>query len=197
MADVLGASARPPEFPGAPHTLVPDNLIGINSHGPAQQQRVGIHEAPASQPPTSFPLMIPAACADSVEDSLVIVCQCLWVVAVSCLVTGCLGSFADRIPLDPTTVEDLRRQVPVYSESDTREYVLLQPLSATSCQNKFWDHAPTQEEATDQLRAKAARLGGNGLVHVGCEASDMGMTYVSKHCWAWLTCHGTAIQVTR
>ena len=75
--------------------------------------------------------------------------------------------------------------------------MLLQPLSATSCQNKFWDHAPTQEEATDQLRAKAARLGGNGLVHVGCEASGMGMTYVSKHCWAWLTCHGTAIQVTR
>jgi hypothetical protein len=132
-----------------------------------------------------------------VEDSLVIVRQCLWVVAVSCLVTGCLGSFSDRIPLDPTTVEELRRQVPVYSESDTREYVLLQPLSATSCQNKFWDHAPTQEEATDQLRAKAARLGGNGLVHVGCEASGMGMTYVSKHCWAWLTCYGTAIQVTR
>ena len=56
-----------------------------------------------------------------------IVRQCLWVVAVSCLVTGCLGSFADRIPLDPTTVEDLRRQVPVYSESDTRAYVLCSP----------------------------------------------------------------------
>ena len=70
-----------------------------------------------------------------------IVRQCLWAVVVSCLVTGCLGSFSDRIPLDPTTVEDLRRQVPVYRESDmhTREYVLLQPLSATSCQNKFWD----------------------------------------------------------
>ena len=128
-----------------------------------------------------------------------IVRQCLWAVVVSCLVIGCLGSFSDRIPLDPTTVEALRRQVPVYSESDmhTREYLLLQPLSAISCQNKFWDPAPTQEEATDQLRAKAARLGGNGLVHVGCEASGMGMTYVSKNCWAWLTCHGTAIQVAR
>jgi hypothetical protein len=27
----LWDSARPPEFPGAPHTLAPDNLIGINS----------------------------------------------------------------------------------------------------------------------------------------------------------------------
>jgi hypothetical protein len=143
--------------------------------------------------------MILDECADGVEDSLVIVRQFLWVVVVSCLVTGCLGSFADHIPIDPTTVVDLRRQVPVYSESDvhTRAYVLLQPLSAISCQSKFWDPAPTQEDATDQLRAKAARLGGNGLVNVGCEASGMGMTYVSKNCWAWLACHGTAIQVTR
>jgi hypothetical protein len=143
--------------------------------------------------------MIPAECTDSVEDFLVIARQCLWVVVVSCLVTGCLGAFSDRITLDPATVADLRRQVPIYSESDvhTRAYVLLQPLRATSCQNKFWNHAPTQEEATDQLRAKTVRLGGNGLVHVGCEASGMGMTYVSKNCWAWLTCHGTAIQVTR
>ena len=115
------------------------------------------------------------------------------------LLTGCVGSFADHLPLDPATVEELRRQVPIDSESDihTRVYVLQQPLSATSCQHKFWDAAPTQEEATAQLRAKAARLGGNGLVHVGCEPSGMGMTYVSKNCWAWLTCHGTAIQVTR
>jgi hypothetical protein len=143
--------------------------------------------------------MIPAERTDGVEAFLVITRQFLWVVVVSCLLTGCLESFSDRIPIDPTTVADLRRQVPVYSESDvqTRTYVLLQPLSTTSCKNKFWDSAPTQEDATDQLRAKAARLGGNGLVNVGCEPSDMGMTYVSKNCWAWLTCHGTAIQVTR
>jgi hypothetical protein len=143
--------------------------------------------------------MMLAACADGVEDFLVIIRQCLWVVVVSCLVTGCVGSFADRIPLDPATVTDLRRQVPVYSDSDlhTRAYVLLQPLSATSCQNKFWHPAPTQEEATDQLRAKAARLGGNGLVHVACDVPGLGMTYISTNCWTWLTCHGTAIQVTR
>jgi hypothetical protein len=59
--------------------------------------------------------MIPAECTDGVEDFLVIARQCLWVVVVSCLVTGCLGSFADHIPIDPATVADLRRQVPVYS----------------------------------------------------------------------------------
>jgi hypothetical protein len=25
----------------------------------------------------------------------------------------------------------------------------------------------------------------------------VGMAYVSKNCWKWLTCHGTAIQMTR
>jgi hypothetical protein len=143
--------------------------------------------------------MIPAECTNGVEAFLVITRQFLWLIVVSSLVTGCLESFSDRIPLDPTTVADLRRQVPVYSESDiqTRAYVLLQSLSATSCKNKFWEPAPTQEEATDQLRAKAARLGGNGLVHVACDVPGLGMTYVSTNCWTWLTCHGTAIQVTR
>ena len=123
----------------------------------------------------------------------------LGVVVVSCVLAGCVGPSFAHSHMDPSTVGDLRRQVPVYSESDvhTRAYALLQPLSAISCQNKFWDPAPTQEDATDQLRVKAARLGGNGLVNVGCEAPGMGMTYVSKNCWAWLTCYGTAIQVTR
>jgi hypothetical protein len=92
------------------------------------------------------------ACADGVEDFLVIARQCLWVVVVSSMMTSCLGSFSDHIPIDPATVADLRRQVPVYSESDVHPcaYVLLQPLSATACQHTFWDPAPTPEDATDQ-----------------------------------------------
>jgi hypothetical protein len=35
-----GDSARPPAFPGAPHTLVPDNLIGINSNSFQQASSV-------------------------------------------------------------------------------------------------------------------------------------------------------------
>jgi hypothetical protein len=143
--------------------------------------------------------MSPAERTHGVEALRVIARQFLWVVVVSCLVTGCVESFSDRIPIDPATVAELRRQVPIYSESDlqTHAYVLLQPLTAPSCQNRFWNPVPTQEEATDQLRAKAARLGGNGLVNVGCASSSLGMTYVSRNCWTWLTCHGTAIQVTR
>ncbi len=97
--------------------------------------------------------------------------------------------------MDPSTVGDLRRQVPVYSESDVQghRYVVLQPLSATACTHKLGDPAPTQEEAIDQLRVKAAGLGGNGVLHVVCEAPS-GLN-ASTDCWASRTCHGAAIQV--
>jgi hypothetical protein len=132
-----------------------------------------------------------------VEDSLLIVIRLLQVVALPFLVTGCFGPFFEHIQIDPTTVGDLRRQVPVYSENDvqSREYAMIQPLSATSCKNKLWDPSPTQEDATDQLRVKAARLGGNGLLNVVCEAP--GSTSLITNCWASLTCHGAAIKVTR
>jgi len=127
----------------------------------------------------------------------VIVICLLPVVVLSFLVAGCFGPFFEHIQIDPTTVSDLRRQVPVYTENDVqgREYVMIQPLSATSCKNKLWDPSPTQEDATDQLRVKAARLGGNGLLNVICEASSG--TSLITNCWSSLTCHSAAIKVTR
>ena len=119
----------------------------------------------------------------------------LGVVVVSCVLAGCVGPLFAHSPMDPSTVGDLRRQVPVYSESDVQghRYVVLQPLSATACTHKLGDPAPTQEEAIDQLRVKAAGLGGNGVLHVMCEAPS-GLN-ARTDCWASRTCHGAAIQV--
>jgi hypothetical protein len=125
----------------------------------------------------------------------VVVIQLLGVVVLSCVLAGCVGPSFEHSPMDPTPVGDLRRQVPVYSESDmhSHQYVVLQPLSATSCKNKLGDPSPTREEAIDQLRVKAAGLGGNGLLHVVCEAPS-GLNAI-KDCWASLSCHGAAIKV--
>jgi hypothetical protein len=68
-------------------------------------------------------------------------------------------------------------------------------LSATSCKNTLSDPSPTQEDATDQLRVKVARLGGNGLLNVTCEAPSG--TSLITNCWSSLTCHGAAIKLTR
>ena len=128
-------------------------------------------------------------------DALVVVIPWLGVVVVSCVLAGCVGPIFAHSHMDPSTVEDLRRQVPVYSESDVQghRYVVLQPLSATACTHKLGDPAPTQEEAIDQLRVKAAGLGGNGVLYVVCEAPS-GLN-ASTDCWASRTCHGAAIKV--
>ena len=126
-----------------------------------------------------------------------IVIRLLPVVLLSCLVAGCFGPFFEHIQIDPTTVSDLRRQVPIYTKNDVqgREYAMIQPLSATSCKNKLSDPSPTQEDATDQLRVKAARLGGNGLLNVICEGPSG--TSLITNCWSSPTCHSAAIKVTR
>lgn len=110
--------------------------------------------------------------------------------------TGCFGAFFEHIRIDPTTADDLRRQVPVYTENEIRgrNYTVIQPLRATSCKNKMWDPTPTQEDAIDQLRVMAARLGGNGLLNVTCEAPSG--TSLITNCWSSLTCHGAAVKVT-
>lgn len=120
-----------------------------------------------------------------------------WLLAITVLAGGC-GPFFEHINIDPTTVERLRLQTPVYTENDLkgRDYSVIQPLQATSCKGKMWDPSPTPEDATDQLRVKAARLGGNGLLNVTCEAAR-GSVSLATNCWSSLTCHGAAIKVNR
>jgi hypothetical protein len=100
------------------------------------------------------------------------------------LVAGCFGPSSEYIQIDPTTVGDLRRHVPLYTENvvHDREYAILQPLSAISCKNLLWAPSPTQDDATDQLRVKAARLGGDGLLNVRCEAPSG--TSLITNCWS-------------
>ena len=124
-----------------------------------------------------------------------IVIQLLGVVVVPCVLAGCFGPFFAHSHSDPPPVGDLRRQVPVYSESDvpSHPYVVLQPLSATVCKHTLGESSPTQEEVIDQLRIQAAGLGGNGLLHVMCEAPS-GLN-ASQECWASRSCHGAAIKI--
>jgi hypothetical protein len=128
---------------------------------------------------------------------IVIVIRFLQVVVVSFLVAGCFGPSVAYIQMDPATVGELRGQVPLYTEHAVqgREYAIIQPLSGISCKNMVWAPSPTRNDATDQLRVQAARLDGNGLLDVTCEAPS-GPSLLTN-CWSSLTCHGAAIQVTR
>ena len=111
-------------------------------------------------------------------------------VAVAMAAGGCAY---EVIRVDPLTVDALRRDVPVYRLADLSEknYRVVRPVTATSCSMKTFDPAPTPEDAIDQLRVKAARLGANGIMNVTCERPE-GVS-LAMTCWASLTCHAAAI----
>ena len=119
-----------------------------------------------------------------------LVCALVIVMGVVVAAGGCAY---EVIRVDPLTVDALRTDVPVYRLADLREksYRVVRSVTATSCSMKTLDPAPTPDDATDQLRVKAARLGANGILNVTCERPEgvsLGMT-----CWASLTCHAAAI----
>jgi hypothetical protein len=115
----------------------------------------------------------------------------LVIVMVVAVATG--GCSYEVIRVDPLTVDALRRDVPVYRLADLseRKYRVVRSVTATSCSIKTFDPAPTPEDAIDQLRVKAARLGANGIMNVTCERPE-GVS-LAMTCWASLTCHAAAI----
>jgi hypothetical protein len=118
------------------------------------------------------------------------VCALVIVMVVAVATGGCAY---EVIRVDPLTVDALRRDVPVYRLADLSEknYRVVRPVTATSCSMKTFDPAPTPEDAIDQLRVKAARLGANGIMNVTCERPE-GVS-LAMTCWASLTCHAAAI----
>ena len=114
-------------------------------------------------------------------------------IIVMVVVVATAGCSRELIRVDPLTVDALRRDVPVYRLADLSEknYRVVRPVTATSCSIKTWDPAPTPDDAIDQLRVKAARLGANGIMNVTCEP-PVGVS-VAMTCWASLTCHAAAI----
>ena len=117
--------------------------------------------------------------------------RALVIVMAVAVATG--GCSYEVIRVDPLTVDAVRRDVSVYRLADLSEknYRVVRSVTATSCSIKTWDPAPTPEDAIDQLRVKAARLGANGIMNVTCERPE-GVS-LAMRCWASLTCHAAAI----
>ena len=103
------------------------------------------------------------------------------------------GCAYEIIRVDPLTVDALRKDVPVYRPPDLsdKSYRVVKSVTAVSCAMKTFDPTPTPDNAIDQLRVKASRLGANGLMNVTCERPE-GVS-LAMTCWASVTCHAAAI----
>lgn len=113
------------------------------------------------------------------------------VLLVGALATGC-GPFVEVVRLDEATRTKVRSDVKQYLELPPT-YKMIQQLEATSCRAKAWDPPATNQDAIDQLRFKASRLGANGIAQVFCDSE--GVFDLGKNCWSSIKCRGTAIEV--
>lgn len=115
----------------------------------------------------------------------------------SATITGC-APFIDVEKVDAATAQKLRAQVAVYVQDRLkgRDYKVLQQIEATSCKHLLWDPNATPQDATDQLRLKATRLGANGLLNVSCGGVEGSFErMMSVNCWETVTCKAAAIEL--
>src|SRR5574337_1212828 len=72
------------------------------------------------------------------------------------LLSGCVGPLVEHVRIDPASAAVLNSRVVVLTDEQSKagKFTVLGPITATSCMNKIWEPAPTNEDATNQLRVK-------------------------------------------
>jgi Tfp pilus assembly protein PilN len=109
---------------------------------------------------------------------------------------GCVGPLVEHVRIDQSSVKSLAERVVVLNEeqSKARQFTVLHPVTATSCKNKLWDSAPTNEDATNQLRVKAMTVGADALANLYCEVPQG--TSLTTNCWSSIVCHAAAVKLS-
>jgi uncharacterized protein YbjQ (UPF0145 family) len=109
-------------------------------------------------------------------------------------VAGC-APFVEVVKLDEGARAKARSDVKQYLAGEVpATSKVVRQLEATSCRLTMADPPATNEDAIDQLRFKAARLGANGITDVFCDSP--GTFDLGKNCWSSIKCRGTAIAVS-
>ena len=116
------------------------------------------------------------------------------VLLAATLLGGC-APFVEVVKLDAAARTKARSDVKHYLPGEVPATAkAMQELDATSCRLTLSDPPATNEDAIDQLRFKAARLGANGIMDVFCDSA--GSFDLGKNCWSSVKCRGTAITVS-
>jgi S1-C subfamily serine protease len=106
---------------------------------------------------------------------------------------GCVGPLVPVVEVDQELGARLQKEIRVVdiAELQKEEYQCIGQIEATSCMNKLWDSPASREDALNQLRYKAAALGGNGITNLTWERREG--ANLTKNCWNSVTCYGVAI----
>lgn len=115
--------------------------------------------------------------------------------AVACFLPAlaACGSFVEVLKVDEMSMEAATSvQVLTREQLQGRKTEMVQTISATSCKNKMWDPEPTRENAIEQLRIKAARIGANTVTNLFCRAEAT--PNLGTNCWSAVVCDAAAVR---
>jgi S1-C subfamily serine protease len=115
-------------------------------------------------------------------------------VLIGFLVSGCAG-FGQQIRITDLKPEDIAayRKIVIYTdELPTDSYETIGRIKGISCKGEYYSNV-SEREAFEQLKAKAAARGSNGLTHLACE-HHAGGDWGNK-CFQTYICTGLAIRV--
>lgn len=108
------------------------------------------------------------------------------------MLAGC-GSFVEVVDVSAARAGPAASvQVLTREQLQGRKTEMVQTISATSCKNKIWDPEPTQENAVEQLRVKAARIGANTVTNLFCRPEPN--VNLGTNCWSAVVCEAAALR---
>lgn len=107
------------------------------------------------------------------------------------LLSGC-APFVDVMDVNKVPREERNKaaSVQIYKTGDNVRAKIIGPVEATSCKGLLTDPPPSQANATEQLKIKVLRMGGNVVTDFSCDGS--GTDTFGTNCWASITCAGNA-----
>lgn len=106
-----------------------------------------------------------------------------------------LSACAPRVDvLDVSKVPQKERTkaaaIEIYRTGDNVRAKIISPVEATSCKHLLTDPPPSKADATEQLKIKTLRMGGNVLTDFSCDS--FGTDTWGTNCWASVMCAGNA-----
>jgi len=111
---------------------------------------------------------------------------------ISCLLLSACGPRVEVLNLDkvPPTEKAQAASIEIYQTGHNVRSKIIAPVEATSCKHLLTDPPPSKADATNQLRIKTLRMGGNVITDYSCD--DFGTDTWGTNCWASVTCAGNA-----
>lgn len=115
-----------------------------------------------------------------------------WLLIAVLAIAGC-GPTMTVTEVDAPAAAQLNASVKVLQGAPPDGARSLGGIEATSCKNKAWDAAATNENAILQMKSVAREKGGNAIGDVYCEPPHG--TNLGRNCWSSVRCTATAFSI--